>query len=202
MQQEYAGAKHFLERMNVSSLVDDAIQIGEGTLQRSGVNVTKNFDKNIEAEVEKHKVLQILINLIRNSKHACEDTTDGRKKEVTITIDTPADDFFSIEIADNGVGIAQDNLTSIFNHGFTTKETGKGFGLHSSANTAKEMGGSLIATSAGVGMGASFVLTLPIKPKVREQSENIGAVSDSVADQPLPAEITALLESTPTGYFS
>jgi len=202
MQQEYAGAKHFFERMNVSSLVDDAIQIGEGTLQRSGVNVTKYFDKNIEAEVEKHKVLQILINLIRNSKHACEDTTDGRKKEIAITIDTPADDFFTIEIADNGVGIAPDNLTNIFNHGFTTKEKGKGFGLHSSANTAKEMGGSLIATSAGVGMGAAFVLTLPINPKVREPSENTSAVSDSVADQPLPAELTALIENTPPAYFS
>ena len=203
MQQEYAGTKHVLERMNVSSLVEDAIQIGEGTLQRSGISVAKCFEKNIEAEVEKHKVLQILINLIRNAKHACEDTTDGREKEISITIDTPADDFFTIEIADNGVGIDPDNLTSIFNHGFTTKEKGKGFGLHCSANTAKEMGGSLIATSDGAGLGASFVLTLPTNPQARKQSENTSTINDNVADEPLPVEFTALMENTPpTAYFN
>ena len=123
------------------------------------------------ANVEKHKVLQILINLIRNAKHACEDARGDREAVITISIDTPTTDFFSIEIADNGVGIDPSNLTNIFNHGFTTKDNGSGFGLHSSANAAKEMGGSLVATSAGIGQGASFVLTLPITPKQRESQE-------------------------------
>ena len=193
MQQEYAGAKHILEQLAVSSLVEDAIQIGEGALQQSGVSIVKCLDKDLEASVEKHKVLQILINLIRNAKHACEDTDDGRKREITITIDAPTENFFSIEIADNGVGISPDNLTNIFNHGFTTKENGKGFGLHGSANTAKEMGGSLIATSAGIGMGSSFVLSLPIKAKERRQVESTKSVSDTVADGQLPPEVLAAL---------
>lgn len=198
MQQEYAGAKHILEHLNIASLVEDAIQIGEGTLQRSGVKVIKQYKQDIEADVEKHKVLQILINLIRNAKHACEDTNDRRQKEITITIDTPAEDFFTIEISDNGVGINPKHLTSIFNHGFTTKDKGKGFGLHSSANTAKEMGGSLIATSAGLGSGASFVLTLPVKPKERKHYEPTQSISDSVADEQLPAEVTAAIQSATT----
>jgi len=192
MQQEYAGARNILNDLEVSSLVEDAIQIGEGSLQQSGVGVVKRFDKHIEATVEKHKVLQILINLIRNAKHACEDAADEREKEISITIDRPADDFFTIEIADNGVGISSENLTCIFNHGFTTKEKGKGFGLHSSANAAKEMGGSLIATSAGVGLGSSFVLTLPIKPKERKQTST-KSISDTTVDQMLPPEVAAAL---------
>jgi PAS domain S-box-containing protein len=192
MQQEYAGARNILKELKVSSLVEDAIQIGEGSLQQSGVGVITCFEENVEATVEKHKVLQILINLIRNAKHACEDAEDGREKEIKITVDTPTDDFFTIEIADNGVGISSENLTCIFNHGFTTKEQGKGFGLHSSANAAKEMGGSLIATSDGIGFGASFVLTLPIKPKVRKQTST-KSISDTTVDQMLPPEVAAAL---------
>ena len=192
MQQEYAGARNILRDLEVSSLVEDAIQIGEGSLQQSGVSVVKRFEKNIAARVEKHKVLQILINLIRNAKHACEANTNEPMKEIYISIDTPAEDFFTIEIADNGVGIAPENLTCIFNHGFTTKETGKGFGLHGSANAAKEMGGSLVATSGGTGLGSSFVLTLPIKPKERIQLST-KCIGDTTVDQPLPPEVAAAL---------
>ncbi len=192
MQQEYAGARNIVTDLEVSSLVEDAIQIGEGSLQQSGVAVVKCFEKDIDATVEKHKVLQILINLIRNAKHACEDTTDGRVKEIRIAVDDATEDFFTIEIADNGIGIPQDNLTSIFNHGFTTKKTGKGFGLHSSANAAKEMGGSLIATSNGAGLGSSFVLTLPKKPKERVQT-SAKSINDTTVDQPLPPEVAAAL---------
>jgi signal transduction histidine kinase len=67
-------------------------------------------------------------------------------------------------VADNGVGISEDNLTKIFSHGFTTKEHGHGFGLHSSALAAKEIGGSLSVYSDGVGQGATFTLELPFKP--------------------------------------
>jgi sensor histidine kinase regulating citrate/malate metabolism len=54
-------------------------------------------------------------------------------------------------------------MDRIFNHGFTTKEHGNGFGLHHSACTAMELGGSLGCTSGGVGMGATFTLKFPRK---------------------------------------
>jgi signal transduction histidine kinase len=67
-----------------------------------------------------------------------------------------------VEIADNGVGIAPENLTRIFSHGFTTRKNGHGFGLHSGALAAKDMAGSLTAHSDGLGKGATFVLELPL----------------------------------------
>jgi signal transduction histidine kinase len=66
-------------------------------------------------------------------------------------------------IADNGIGIPPENLTRIFTHGFTTKKNGHGFGLHSSALAAKEIGGSLRAHSEGSGRGATFILEIPIE---------------------------------------
>ena len=171
MQQQYAGAAAVTEKVQLTSLMDNAIQIGECTLQDSDVSIETNFLVDIEAEIDKHRVLQILVNLIRNAKHACEDADHDRPKQICVTIDQPTPDFFMIEVSDNGIGIEEKNLTSIFNHGFTTKENGKGFGLHSSANTAKELGGSLIATSAGKGTGAAFVLNLPVKCKQKNSSD-------------------------------
>jgi C4-dicarboxylate-specific signal transduction histidine kinase len=71
-------------------------------------------------------------------------------------------DRVKIVVLDNGVGIPAQNLTRIFSHGFTTRKEGHGFGLHSGAIAARELGGSLVAGSEGVGQGASFSLELPV----------------------------------------
>jgi signal transduction histidine kinase len=55
-------------------------------------------------------------------------------------------------------------LNRIFNHGFTTRQKGHGFGLHSGALAAREMGGTLTARSDGPGAGAMFTLELPLQP--------------------------------------
>jgi signal transduction histidine kinase len=109
-------------------------------------------------------VLQILLNLTANAKHACVDAgrEDGRVK-VRVT---NGDDRVRIAVCDNGVGISPENLKKVFKHGFTTrKKTGHGFGLHSGALIARELGGTLSAQSDGPGQGAVFTLELPLKPK-------------------------------------
>ncbi|MEK7781776.1 MAG: ATP-binding protein, partial [Verrucomicrobiota bacterium] len=74
-----------------------------------------------------------------------------------------------ITVTDNGVGIPEENLTRIFSHGFTTKKNVHGFGLHSGALAAQEMGGALRVASPGPGHGAVFTLELPVTP-VRKSS--------------------------------
>jgi signal transduction histidine kinase len=113
--------------------------------------------------VDKHKLLQILVNILRNAKYAC-DESGSSEKEVTIRIKGVGKERVRIEIADNGVGIPPENLTRIFSHGFTTRKHGHGFGLHSSALAAREMGGSLTVQSGGVGQGATFIMELPLNP--------------------------------------
>jgi C4-dicarboxylate-specific signal transduction histidine kinase len=109
-------------------------------------------------------VLQILVNLIRNAKYACDEA--GRPdKRLSMRV-TKGDELVRIAVRDNGIGIPPENLTRIFGHGFTTKKDGHGFGLHSGALAAKELGGSLTAHSDGVGRGATFTLELPL-PTVR-----------------------------------
>jgi len=105
--------------------------------------------------------LQILINLIRNAKYAL-DEVERIDKKIVISISAPNEHCIQIVVSDNGIGISPENLTRIFAHGFTTREGGHGFGLHSGAIAARSMGGFITVASPGIGQGASFTLELPI----------------------------------------
>ena len=163
MQQNYAKVSGVFEHLPPERLVEDAIAINTGAFERHGVVLVRAFSPAPLVVVDRHKVLQILINLIRNAKYALDDS--GRTdKRMTISIEGCGEDKVQIKVADNGIGIAPENLTRIFGHGFTTKRDGHGFGLHSGANAATEIGGSLTAHSDGLGCGATFTLELPAAP--------------------------------------
>jgi len=132
------------------------------SLSRHEIHVTKEFEDDLAVTVEKHKVLQILVNLVCNAKQACEAAGNPEKK-LTIRA-TNGDDRIRIAVTDNGVGIPPENLSRIFVHGFTTKKDGHGFGLHSGALAAKELGGALLVHSDGTGHGATFTLEIPRQP--------------------------------------
>jgi two-component system, sensor histidine kinase ChiS len=106
-------------------------------------------------------VVQILVNLISNAKQAVNDVAD-RSPCITLGATLADGQVLRITVADNGEGITPENLTRVFSHGFTTRKTGHGFGLHSCVLAAQEMGGSLIAHSDGAGQGATFTLDIPI----------------------------------------
>jgi PAS domain S-box-containing protein len=167
MQQSYAAFGGLKEMINVVNLVEDSLLINEGALSRHQVEVTREFEKVPLMNVEKHKILQILVNLLRNAKHACQDS-DRADKRLRVRV-ANGDGRVRISVMDNGIGIPPENLTRIFNHGFTTRKEGHGFGLHSGALAAKEMGGSLTVHSDGTGQGAAFTLELPCPP--RENSD-------------------------------
>jgi signal transduction histidine kinase len=161
MQQTHAGAAGIIERMQVVSLVEDALLLNNSSFGRHHIEVVRQFQDVPPVTIDKHKVLQILVNLASNAKHALE-ASDRRDRRLTLGISANGDNRVKIVVSDNGIGIPPENLTRIFSHGFTTKRKGHGFGLHSAANAAKEMGGSLTAQSAGAGSGATFTLELPM----------------------------------------
>ncbi len=161
MQQSFAKVSGVTETLQVTDLVEDALRMNSSSFARHDIQVIRDFENVAPVTVEKHKALQILVNLVRNAKHACDDS--GRQeKRLTIRVSQQSD-AARITVSDNGIGIPPENLTRIFAHGFTTKTNGHGFGLHSSALAAKELGGSLSASSDGPGRGATFILELPLK---------------------------------------
>ena len=161
MQQNYAKSFGVTELLKVADLVEDAIRMNNGAMSRHQVKVVREFAHVPAIFADRHKVLQILINLIRNAKYACDDSSRD-DKQITLQV-TGDEKVVNISVIDNGIGIPSENLTRIFNHGFTTRKDGHGFGLHSGALSAKEMGGSLTVWSEGQGRGATFTLELPVK---------------------------------------
>ena len=164
MQQSYAKVLGVLEKLPVVELVDDALRLNTAALERHRVKLIKEFSEVPPVLMDKHKVLQILINLIRNAKYALDDG-GPEEKRMTVRIGMAGKQAVSITVSDNGVGIPAENLTRIFEHGFTTRKQGHGFALHNGALAAKELGGSLTAQSEGPGKGATFTLVLPLQPQ-------------------------------------
>jgi signal transduction histidine kinase len=162
-QQSYAKVSNVLEVQSVPALLEDALQLSADMLARHQIQVARQFDDVPEVLVDKHKVLEILVNLVSNAKQAMSSNAAGERR-LTLRVGGQPGDLVGISVADNGIGIPPENLTSIFSHGFTTKKDGHGFGLHSAAIFAREMGGSLRVHSDGPGKGARFTLELPVRP--------------------------------------
>lgn len=161
MQQSYATVSGVLEKVSLPSLVEDALRFHAGALERHGIQIQRQFTDVPLCTIDKHKALQILVNLVHNAKYALDEARQPEKK-LTVGITRLGDRRVRVTVADNGMGIAPENLTRIFSHGFTTRKGGHGFGLHSGANAAREMGGFLSAASDGPGQGSVFTLELPV----------------------------------------
>ncbi len=161
MQQSFALVAGVQEQITVADLVEDSLRLSATAFSRHKIEIQREYEAAPTVSVDKHKVLQILVNLLSNAKCACVESgrPDGR---VTLRI-TMLEAQVRVDVIDNGVGIAPENLTRIFNFGFTTRKAGHGFGLHSGALAARELGGSLTAHSDGPGRGARFTLQLPLR---------------------------------------
>ncbi|EDY17771.1 PAS/PAC sensor signal transduction histidine kinase [Chthoniobacter flavus Ellin428] len=163
MQQHYATAGGVIEVLPLADVVEDALRMNTAAFERHGSRVVREFDMTLPPmPIDRNKILLILVNLIRNAKYACD---EGGRPDKCITLRTGLAETgaVTISVSDNGVGILPENLARIFEHGFTTRKNGHGFGLHSSALAAQEMNGALRVHSDGIGTGATFILELPLK---------------------------------------
>ncbi len=148
------------EYVSIPELVSDAVQISQASLTQQGVEIKFDFEDLPSVLLDRHKVLQILINLIRNAEYALLSNGNG-EKSILVRVRKLDDHHLCIDVMDSGIGISKEDMAMIFSHGFTTKKDGHGFGLHSGALDAKAMGGALSVRSDGPGKGATFTLELP-----------------------------------------
>jgi signal transduction histidine kinase len=160
-QQVYVGSDStVVEEVSVIEVLEDAIHINAALMQRDSVRIIRQFDEIAPVMLDREKLLHVVVNLIRNAKHACDDSGHGTN-QVTVSLRRSSEDSLSIEVRDTGIGIAAENLTRVFSQGFTTLKAGRGFDLHSAALATKELNGCLTARSDGPGTGATFSLNIP-----------------------------------------
>lgn len=159
MQQSYAVVGGVQEQIAVSELIEDSLRLGAASLSRHRIEIVREYEGGPAICVDKHNALQILVNLVSNAKQACAES--GRPDSRTTLRVESCERGVRISVIGNGVGVAPENLTRIFNHGFTTRKNGHGFGLHSAALAARELGGSSSAHSEGPVLGQDSLLSFP-----------------------------------------
>ncbi len=158
-QQGYGSKNGEAQETVLSDVMEDALTMQAGTIERYKIKIVKDFNNTPGIPAHKTMLLHILINLIRNARDAMLRTPiNERKLDLKIESDEQAT---YIKVRDTGHGITEDNKRKIFSHGFTTKEGGHGFGLHSCVSYMNEMGGSILADSEGQDKGATFILKFP-----------------------------------------
>jgi len=165
-QQSYSGPTSVTEPVQINDLMEDALRMNTASMARHQITILRDFAQVPLLLLDRHLVLQIVVNLIGNAKHAMDALPDrAHKITLRVAIAEPVDGpRLSIRVEDDGEGIAPENMARLFAHGFTTRKNGHGFGLHSCALAAKEMLGTITAHSEGTGKGAAFTLDLPVNP--------------------------------------
>jgi signal transduction histidine kinase len=162
-QQDYVNRAEVIEICDLSTVIERAIKVSEDVEgHHHDFDVTRDFDDIPRVPIDRYKTLEILVNLIQNARQAI-DSHGGDERKLTVRLSAPDEHTVQVEVQDSGIGIAEDSLAKVFDHGFTTKPRGHGFGLHSAANAATEMGGTLTVRSDGVGKGATFIFRLPVR---------------------------------------
>jgi ligand-binding sensor domain-containing protein/signal transduction histidine kinase len=168
-QQNYAGAKMDAEEIALVEIVEDALSLQAGSIDRHDITIRKEYRSAEAVMVQRSKLVHVLINLFKNAKEAMAGKA-ADDKIITIKI-RESDEAVILSITDSGIGIGAEDLSKIFTYGFTTKKNGHGFGLHSSANYMTEMGGKIEVHSDGVRQGTTFRLIFPRKKDDRAHSQ-------------------------------
>ncbi len=170
-QQRMAKNSTMVREVSPKELFEDAVRFVSASHDFDGVTLRREFEPIAAAMLDQHRVLQILVNLLTNAGRALRETPADQRR-ITLRIEAASDaTALRFEVQDNGVGISREQLAALFSHGFTTRPDGHGFGLHSAANAASEMGGSLTAESDGPGRGARFTLQLPLRAPLAARQE-------------------------------
>ena len=162
LQQSHSKTKGLISPTSIRDIVEDALQINAEIITRNNVQVKRELIDIPNLLLDRHKVLQILTNLISNAIYALSQNTQD-DRILTINADKSKRGYIRIKVSDNGIGIPKENLIRIFEHGFTTKKKGHGFGLHSTALSVNALNGSITVKSDGPGKGAAFTVEIPLK---------------------------------------
>lgn len=162
--QTMAKSRGTSEALSVVELLDQAVELSFQPGDAKWIRIQRDYQAVPTVVTDRHQLLQILVNLLRNAKQAMQ-LQVGVDHQLTIRVAVQTDDGFSvvITIQDTGMGIAPEHLGRMFTRGFTTKHDGNGIGLHSSMVKIHRMGGLLQANSDGVGAGATLTLILPVE---------------------------------------
>lgn len=145
---------------DLAETLRDIVALNQDRLDRARIEVKFHLEPLPELMLNRSKLTQVLVNLVRNAIQAMEGTAEGQRV-LTLQARLAEDQNPEIDIGDSGCGMTDEVKTNLFRHGFTTKATGKGIGLHYCANAVRSMGGWISAHSEGPGRGSNIRIRFP-----------------------------------------
>ena len=152
------------KNINLRTTIMSAVKLQQESIDKRGIKVDVNCEyAPKEIRIQESQFNQMLLNLFKNSIEAIDELARSVGFNETPVIAVKAytnDDFLCLDVTDNGIGIAPENMKLIFSAGYTTKESGTGLGLHSSANFVIGSGGKIYPLSEGIGKGTSMRIML------------------------------------------
>ena len=164
-----------VDRVSVEEVIKDAITLAEGKQRRGAVSIDLDIADDVpELLADPHQLRQLFSNLIGNAFEALggeghveirATLLPGEDEQPVPGVD-PMPPQVLIEVKDSGPGISPDDLERIFGPFFTTKPQGTGLGLAIVRKVVDAHDGRIDAISAR-GRGATFKVTLPVVPSVR-----------------------------------
>jgi sensor domain CHASE-containing protein len=164
MQQSLSNVIGMNEELKIADIIEDARMLNKSISENKEIEFTYDIQLKENVILDRVKLLHVIVNLIKNAIESILEANPP-EKHIWIKVFQKDETFFRIEVKDNGLGISADNLTNIFNYGFTTKQSGNGIGLHTSSSFIQEMGGKLYATNNESGPGATFIIELALHPR-------------------------------------
>ena len=164
-QMKYAKTMSMHDIMDINQVVEDAVEMQRDLLEKYSVELTTNYAQLPMVEIEQVKIVQIIVNLIKNAYEAMSETPSEHRKLMILTELTTDKNFVSVMIKDNGIGFDPADKAKLFNFGYSTKQRGTGFGLHACGNYMLAQNGHITADSNGIDKGATFTVIIPIKCK-------------------------------------
>ena len=146
--------------INLQQAIWSAVKLQQDSIDKRAIQIDVDCE-NVpqEIKIQESQFQQMLVNLLKNSVEAIDELVQSGGLNEAPRIEIKAytsEDFLYLDVTDNGIGIAQKDSKLIFTAGYTTKDSGTGLGLHSSANFVIGSGGKIYPLSDGIGKGTTM----------------------------------------------
>lgn len=156
-QQSLAKGRTVMEKVRPLDVLEEALNIQQGTLHRYAVTVRHDISGELVVEACRGNLLHVFINLVKNAAESMS-AISPESRVLEVRVEDEGDEDVTLVFEDRGVGIGSEHIQHIFEHGFTTKKHGHGFGLPFCKSAMLEMEGDIVAESDGPGEGTRFLI--------------------------------------------
>jgi PAS domain S-box-containing protein len=156
--------------VDVNQVLEETLVLLEKKMRQQRIRITKSFEPDLPlVRARADQLRQVFLNLILNAQQAI--TGGGEIHVSTSRYEQALQPSIIVQLSDSGVGIAEDDLTRIFDPFFSTGKKGTGLGLWVTQDIVRQHGGR-IEVSSDIGRGTVFSIVLQVESPILEHKKD------------------------------